>query len=376
MPLPKEETPEFEQILNIFQHGTTEENARLAKELGYASRSSFEGRLREKGYHKIKPQIPTIPNLSKLEGKQIEINLPPIKLREYKSSREARGEKEIAILHTCDGHAGRITPSYNEDVYQSRMDTLFDSVMKIISLHRKMYDIDTLRILDLGDNVQGEEPEQGGKVGNIKMGVRDQVTKLAFPTWIKLICSLKQEFKEVIFDGFPGNHGYERLAPETSRADIWFYDLLAAKLNTLKNITINIHENFGDIVYIEGFGCFCFHGDGIPSHQGVPFFAIDRRLKAWHMQYGGFNYAFGGHFHKHHSDEISSRLTYFMAGSLVSDDDWALKKIGISSNPSQNIYGMHPRHGITWRYNLIVDNEFLPSEYKQGNKFEVDGQGR
>ena len=80
------------------------------------------------------------------------------------------------------------------------------------------------------------------------------------------------------------------------------------------------------------------------------------------MQYGGFNYALGGHFHKRHTDEISSKLEYFMCGALVSDDEWALKKLGISSNPSQWIMGIHPRHGITWRYPLIVDKKFLPEK--------------
>ena len=88
------------------------------------------------------------------------------------------------------------------------------------------------------------------------------------------------------------------------------------------------------------------------------------------MQYGGFSYAFGGHFHKRHNDEISSKLEYFMCSTMVSDDDWALKKLGISSNPSQNIYGMHPRMGITWRYGLTIDKKFLaenlPQYYKDG----------
>lgn len=365
MPLPHD-TDEFRRALDIYQNGTPEQLGGLAAQLKYAHAESLTRTFRALGYKRLykapRPPLASLPEKTELP----EVHLPPVTLREYKPKAKAHGDKETAILHVCDGHAGRITPSYDEDVYRYRMDTLFDSAMTIIALHRKMYDIDTLRILNDGDNVQGEEPEQGGKIGNVKMGVRDQITKLAFPTWVKLISSLKQEFPEVIFDGFPGNHGYERLAPETSRADLSLYDLLAANLNDRKGITINAHEVFGDIIYIEGFRCFCFHGDGIPSHQGVPFFALDRRLKAWHMQFGGFNYAFGAHFHKEHSDEISSRLKYFMASSLVSDDDWALKKLGISSNPSQGLYGMHPEFGITWRYSVCVDRKFIPEKIKGG----------
>ncbi|GAI05546.1 unnamed protein product [marine sediment metagenome] len=241
------------------------------------------------------------------------------------------------------------------------MDGIFDAAMRIITLHRNMYPIRKLRMILTGDNSQGENPYQGSKVGTIRMGARDQTTKLACPAWIKLIGSLAQEFEEIELEGIPGNHSYSKLAPETSREDFRLYDLLKAYFSSNKRIKINIHEHFSTIVSIKGFRSFLFHGDDIRCTYGVPFFALDKKLKSWYMQYGGFQYAFGGHFHKRHSDEISSKLEYFMCGSLVSDDDWALKKLGISSNPSQNIYGMHPRFGITWRYALQVDKAFLPT---------------
>lgn len=294
------------------------------------------------------------------EEQEVAVNLPPIKLRNYKKLRTRKGDEESAVAHCSDGHAGKITTSFDEDVYNARMDTLFDSIMTVITLHRKMYPINTLWLVNTGDNTQGENPFQGSKVGTIRLGARDQTTKLAYPAWVKLIGSLKQEFAEIKFEGWPGNHSYDKLAPETSREDFRLYDLLQVYFQNTKGVEINIHEEFGSIININGFRFFCFHGDGVPCQQGVPFFALDRKLKSWYMQFGGFEYALGGHFHKRHSDEISSRLEYFMCGSIVSDDEWALKKLGISSNPSQSIYGIHPRMGVTWRYPLIVDYNLLP----------------
>ena len=112
-----------------------------------------------------------------------------------------------------------------------------------------------------------------------------------------------------------------------------------------------------------GFKFLCTHLDGIPCHQGIPLFAIKRRLDAWFIQFGGFNYALGGHFHKRViGDEMSSRYEFSMVSTLVSDDEWALKKLGISSNPSQSIFGIHPEFGVTWRYPLTVDRAFLPKK--------------
>lgn len=361
MPIPKLGTPEWDKEVEFFQGATRDECDKRARELRMAT-YSYPRRMNERGiyFKKPEPQQEVQPEV---------INLPPVKLRDYKAKRVRRGDEETALLQATDGHAGKITVSYDEDVYNYRMDSMFDSVMAIVTLHRNMYPINHLVIPNLGDNSQGENPFQGSNVGSISMGARDQTTKIAYPAWVKLISSLKQEFTTVRFDGFPGNHGYSKGSPETSREDLRLYDLLKAYFENTKGVTINVHERWGEVIEIMNWRFFCFHGDGVPCQQGVPFFALDKKLKSWYMQFGGFEYALGGHFHKRHSDEISSKLEYFMAGSLVSDDEWALKKLGISSSPSQNLLGVHPTMGVTWRYGLVVDKtqlaEKLPDIYKE-----------
>ena len=350
MSLPKPGSKEWADEVKFFVDSNQTDRVKRAKKHNMLV-SSYERRMRERGIHSGVREH-TVVIESEVEPV---VNLPPIKLREYEAAKIKRGDEEEGIWHCSDGHGGKITESFDEGVYKDRMDGIFDAAMTIITLHRNMYPIRKLRILATGDNSQGENPFQGSKVGTIKLGARDQTTKVVFPAWIRLIGSLSQEFEEVEVEGVGGNHSYSKLAPETSREDYRLYDLLRAYFHGNKRIKINIHEYFSTIIDIQGFKCFVFHGDGIPCQQGVPFFALDKKLKAWYMQYGGFQYAFGGHFHKRHSDEISSRLEYFMCSTLVSDDEWALKKLGISSSPSQNIYGMHPRHGVTWRYALQVD---------------------
>jgi hypothetical protein len=242
------------------------------------------------------------------------------------------------------------------------MGKMFESVMTIINLHRNMYPIRKLYIINTGDNIQGENPFQGSVVGAVSMGERDQIKKIAAPMWVDIIGSFKQQFEGVEFDGYPGNHSHDKLAPETSSGDLLLYDILEASIGQQQGIKVTSHEEWGSIKEIEGFRMFCFHGDGMPAPQGIPFFSLDKKLKSWYMQFGGFQYAFSGHYHKQSANEVSNKLEHFMCASLVSDDDWALKKLGISSNPSQSLYGLHPKHGITWRYNLTVDDNFLPEK--------------
>lgn len=284
------------------------------------------------------------------------VELPPVEFHKYVNpSPRKKGDEEIAILHITDGHGGKITNSFNDEIYKSRMEQVYHNAMRIVSLHRNMYPIKKLIILDTGDNGQGENPYQGSKIGEVSMGARDQIKKLVAPTLNNLIGTFKHDFKEVEFHGVPGNHGKEKLAPETSSYDLLLYDILEAGIGKYKGINIFCHDEWGAIIEINGHRCFVFHGDGIPSHQGIPFFALDRKLKSWHMQYGGFRYSFSGHFHMAFYHEVSSKLEHFNAGSIVSDDEWALKKMGISSAPSQSIYGIHPKQGITWHYLLKLE---------------------
>lgn len=352
--LPDLGTPEWTELVEFHITALPEAREKKAKELGLLT-TSYERRMRERGVHAGSQQHTTIVKEEPV------YNFPALKLRDYKSPRPRKGDEETAILLASDGHADKITKSYNKDIYRSRMERMFSSIMTIVSLHRNMYPIRKFRILNLGDNSQGENVHQGSRPDTITMGARDQTMQLTVPTWSDLIGSLKQNFTEVIFDGWGGNHGHERLAPETSREDLRLYDILQTRFEKEKGISINVHEEFGSIISIDGFKFFCFHGDGIPCQQGVPEMAIERRLKAWFIQFGGFHYACGAHFHKRIIKEIAAGVEYIMNSTLVSDDDWVLKKLGISSQPSQWLIGVHPRHGVTWRYPLIVDEAFLPT---------------
>jgi hypothetical protein len=222
-----------------------------------------------------------------------------------------------------------------------------------------MYPIKKLNLILVGDNVQGENVHQGSKIGSTSMGGRDQVIKLALPTITELTLNLKQHFTEIELQCWSGNHGHlGKEAPESSSWDLLLYDIIKEKLDRY-GIKVNVHEEFGGVIQIDGFRFFCTHLDGIPCQQGVPLMAITRRLDKWYQQFKGFDYAIGGHFHKHLNDGVSARMEFFLNGTMVSDDDWALKRLGISSRPSQWTFGVHPRNGVTWRYPLFLDTESI-----------------
>ena len=183
--LPEPDTKEAKTLIVYYETCTDGDTDRLAKEYGYKNRSNFISSMRKRlGAKRVSEQAS--PDLERVP---IVVTLPPVKLRDYKHKKARRGDEEIALLHNSCGHAGKITKSFDEDAYNQRMDTMFDSTMAIITLHRNMYPINTLHIVNVGDNVTGENPFQGSKVGTITVGARDQTTKIAYPAWVITLAS-------------------------------------------------------------------------------------------------------------------------------------------------------------------------------------------
>ena len=331
----------------------------MTLEYKYANRTSFQT-VMKKRYGLGVPNHDGEAVMPDLPPQETVVNLPMPTLREYSAIPHEQGQEETAVLHMSDLHLGKHTSSYNPDVAQERLHRLFDAVMAIVQLHRNLYPINKLVIVDTGDRGQGENPHQGSKVPEIQMGARDQQKLIVLPYLTELYCAFKQNFSEVNVHLLPGNHGHEKLNPETSSWDIVGQDLLEVQMAKEPGITIHNHTDWCAMFQIQGFKCFAAHFDGIPCAQGIPYFGIDRKLKAWYIEMGGFNYAFGGHFHKYTHAEVTRRFEYFMAPSLVTDDEWALKKLGVSASPGATLIGMHPVRGVTWVYNLEVDPSFRP----------------
>ncbi len=371
--LPAPDSPEGLQLAADYAVSTNVQRQEMSDRYGYGTMSSFitmmkrtyrQGVPNHEGLTtsaEVRVQVNAAPTPSEPVEPVINLTIPA--LRDYVPQPFVEGDKETMILHTSDWHRGKITESYNDEIGKERVGRLFDGVMILAQLHRHMYPVEDLVIFDTGDRGQGESPHQGSKLGDTSMGARDQQIKLVYPEYIELIAALKQQFATVTVHLMAGNHGHEKLAPETSRWDLYGADLIKTKLEDEPGITIYAHEDWKAMTTVEGFKCFLAHFDGIPCVQGIPYFGIDRKLKAWYIDTGGFNYAFGGHFHKRSQSEVTRRFEYFMSGSLVSHDEWALKKLGVSASPSAWAMGMNPNRGITWRYALEVDPEFRPAKF-------------
>ena len=342
---------EYEELVGEYHKATHKEKADMATRLGVSPATlknwASEG---------------DTPPQEKAEPKEAEVvfNIPPIKILKYKTPRRGRGDPETQVLLLGDHHADEITPTYNEAVYKERVEKIFEGTLTITELHRNMYPINDLVIFMLGDMVHGENPFQGAKVSTIKRGGTEQVFDLALPTLLSLLSSFRENFRSVKVYCVWGNHGkISREAPRTSNWDNTLYQALDIARKPA-GIDIYPPTDFCQLVTVNGFRFFAYHGDQINISNGIPYFAQVRKLMSWYFNYNGFAYAVQGHFHKDDLIRATSKIKGFINGAIVTDDPFALEKVGTSGIPCQWTMGVHERQGVTWTYSLILDDKFLP----------------
>ena len=279
------------------------------------------------------------------------------------SPKHTKKTAEEMGLVVADWHGGKKTSSYSSAVLRQRVEYLTERVLNIIDLHQP---IRKLHVFMVGDMAQGENVYQGSKVEEAEMGARLQIKQVLIPAMSGLLISTSQAVEEVRAYGVKGNHGkYDKAAPSGTNWDSFFYDMLQSALINQDRIHIHPADNFYQLISILGWRFFIIHGDQVNATNGIPLFAMRRKMQDWYAHVGGFHYAYAGHFHSHAADQVNSVADYTICPPLVTGDSWALEKIGRSSRPVQLCFGIHPKYGRTWEYRLYTDEKYLPEPFEE-----------
>ncbi len=355
--LPIKNTPEWDAEVKAYLASTTEWRTERAAQLGFTNKDSYQTAMLHEGVS-LNKVVVEIPPLSPNGGDVVKeyVPYPEFKIKPFNIAKVQRDEEDMGIIW-ADGHAGRITDSFNDEIYKQRFEHFLNSVMNIINLHRP---IRNAYILDVGDDVQGENIKQGTTIGSAMLSAEQQIYDLALPTQSRFIVSVKQGVQEVQVTKTRGNHGfYDKVTPKSTNWDIFLGKALQSSLQNQKGITINVSDQFYAVTTIRGFRFFQMHGDQVISQQGIPFFALRRKYQEYFALWN-FHYAYNGHWHSSGHDAVNSLADYTMCPPLVTGDEWSLEKVGRASRPIQLVFGIHPKYGRTWEYKLYCDTDFLP----------------
>lgn len=360
--LPRDGTPESAIVKERFDRG---EFQQLADELGFASKTSFlnsvnktyDLHLSETSWFKSEQRVEP-----SAEPVIQHVPYPDLQIMPFPAPKTTRDEEDIGIVLT-DWHLGKKTETFDITIAQARIAFLLDSIMSIINLHRP---IRKLWVFICGDMVQGENPHQGSKIGEVECSVYEQVHTYAVPIISSFLASLLQGVADVEVVMVAGNHGkYDRIAPDKSNWDNFLYQALAAALVNNKGIALHPPETFFQLVNIRGFRFFIIHGNQVKGAQGIPLFAMRRKMQEWYAYVKGFNYGYCGHFHSFAADQVNSLADYTICPPLVTGDSWALEMVGRASEPKQLCFGVHDKYGRSFEYKLHTDPGHLPVKYNE-----------
>uniref|UniRef100_A0A6M3LAB2 Calcineurin-like phosphoesterase n=1 Tax=viral metagenome TaxID=1070528 RepID=A0A6M3LAB2_9ZZZZ len=355
MGLPKTGTKDWDAEKEFYLQADKNQKTARAKALRIEPQS-YERRMRERGVLKGVTELP------ELERDVVTVYTPYPKfdIKPFKQPKTDRDEEDIVVV-TADKHLAKVTDSYNIAIAKARMDKLIDSTMTIINLHRP---IRRLWVFELGDALQGENPYQGSKIGEVECGAYEQVHEVGVPIMSRFLTSLASGVGEVDYIAASGNHGvYDKEATKRTNWDNFLYSALESALVNQKNVHIHTPKEFYRLVNIRGFRFFLIHGNQVYAQQGIPLFAMRRKMQEWYAYLGGFNYGYAAHFHSGAYDQVNSHADYTICPPLVTGDSWALERVGRASAPVQLAFGIHDVYGRTWEYKLRTDDAFMPQRF-------------
>jgi len=348
----------LEQLKRDFPGADKQRRAEWAREFGYKNIKALGDAVRTN--LSISTSLP-VNRIEESETPTVYQPYPDFKVKPF-SVGKLRRDKEDVALFLADLHLAKVTRSYNLKVAAKRLDNILGKAMRIIELHRP---IGKVFLNLLGDIVQGENIYQGSKIGSTECGAWEQINDYAIPLLSRFSLSLLQVTEEVEITGVWGNHGkYAREGTDKTNWDNFVYKGMGVALANQKKIKVRCPDIFCQLVNIQGFIYFLFHGHQIRTSLGIPSYGLRRKLQFWYAHFGGFHYAIGGHWHTWDSGQINSYADYQICPPLITDDEWGLEIVGSASYPIQLIQGVHPRQGRTWEYKLYADNEFLPKPHQ------------
>lgn len=161
--LPLKGTKEAQIIIDRYLKSGIQGIRQLASELNYASSDNYVDAMRGVygvyRSHQPRPEITETPP----------IIIPEINILKYEP-KGRRTSPETQALVLGDWHMGEITPTFNPEVAGKRLDTLFQSTMRITELHRHIYPINDLVIFVVGDMTHGDNPTRGLRSGRLLRG--------------------------------------------------------------------------------------------------------------------------------------------------------------------------------------------------------------
>jgi hypothetical protein len=281
---------------------------------------------------------------------------PVLKQSKHKSS-------ETAVVVFGDWQMGKITPDYNSDVLEERIELYTQKLLEITEIQRMDHNVDDLHVWMLGDIVEGEEIFPG-QSHLIDSGLYRQVGINGPRILGKFFKTALENFKTVRVTGVIGNHGAvggrarKQHDPETNM-DRLLYKITELMFSAEDRITFNIPDGKGErnwyaIDTIGNYSTLLIHGDQLPHPNSISPY----KVKVFGWKDGAipehFDDVFMGHYHVQAKYTLGSS-TLRISGSPESYNTYAQEYFSSMSRPCQHLMFVHPENGVTSEYSIWLN---------------------
>jgi hypothetical protein len=304
----------------------------------------------ERGAGKIKILFDALePSIRQIDPNQIK----SVTLK--KSPKSSNQETMVCLISDC--HMALVTDSYNIDIAVERGDYHINRILRIFDIITGTIPIKKIVLIFLGDVVAGQDiyPAQAYHTEAIVM---QQIYSHASPFVIKMIKSVAELVPKVVVHMISGNHG--RTGKDVPR-EVNFDNILAMdirrRFETHPRVKVNVYWQTKAIVSIEKRLFLITHGDLIRQWFNIPIYGLVNKGMRWQgaIEYN-WSYMVHGHFHT--ALKFSwNNFQIIGNGCYPTGDTFAMDQLGMASLPVQQVFGVHPEHGITWDYWINLDKE-------------------
>lgn len=275
----------------------------------------------------------------------------------------------LSDLHIGASYTKEDTGGLSEfslEIFKQRMENMKNSSLEICERHRHVYDLPELHIFCLGDIVAGMPDAGAWSMNYIDIDIYDQMIE-GVAALRDAIAVWSRAFDKVNFYGIYGNHG--RIGKRGANKDSTNWDRVCYAwckdtMREYDNVTWNIPTAWWLQTKIQNHNFYLTHGDGIRGSMGIPFYGVERAERnILGLMEEKPDYMLLGHFHSPAEIQTNSG-NIIMNGSFMGGDMYSLKTLRRKDRAEQKIFGIHNKKGVTWTYNIQLDQEHVHEKSK------------
>ena len=250
---------------------------------------------------------------------------------------DAHYATEFKIL----GLHGEIINEYNPEIFEKRMEDLFNQVLNIIEKEK----IDCLNVYSLGDEIDGIL--RVSQLMKLRYGVIESSVKYAnyMATWFNALSN----YVHIKYQSTYGNHSELRMIGQpkgTFKEDntgLFIKEIIKTKLEN--NHNFEMIENPTGLIFDEvcGFNILGIHGEVKNLSNAIKDFSNTYNTM--------IDILIGGHMHHLNEETVGINKEVISVPSIIGIDDFSMK-LNKTSNPGATLFFLEEKYGVTQEYRI------------------------